>query len=73
MKLYQITMANYIDDSSYDLLMLSFEPLDKNSSSLARFNDEWGYVNSVKEAKILFNAWDESEHETMTKFIETFK
>jgi hypothetical protein len=73
MKLYQITIANYLDDSSYDLLMLSFEPLDKNSSSLARFNDEWVYVHSVKEAKILFNAWDESEHETMTKFIETFK
>ena len=66
MKLYEIIVANYLDDTNYSVLVLSEEPLCKNNININAIagierNNEYYYVSNVQEPTIKTNIWDESD------------
>jgi hypothetical protein len=66
MKLYEIIVANYLDDTNYSVLVLSEEPLCKNNININAIagierDNEYYYVSKVQEPTIKTNLWDESD------------
>jgi hypothetical protein len=66
MKLYEIIVANYLDDTNYSVLVLSEEPLCKNNININAIagierDSEHYYVSKVQEPTIKTNLWDESD------------
>jgi len=66
MKLYEIIVANYLDDTNYSVLVLSEEPLCKNNININAIagierDNEYYYVSKVQEPTIKNNLWDESD------------
>jgi hypothetical protein len=68
MKLYEIIVANYLDDTNHSVLVLSEEPLCKNNininaiAGIERDNEHY-YVSKVQEPIIKANIWDVSDIE----------
>jgi len=68
MKLYEIIVANYLDDTNYSVLVLSEEPLCKNNSNIhfhagIEQNSEYYYVSRVQVPTIKTNIWDLQDDE----------
>lgn len=68
MALYTVTIANELDDTTRIELILSHEPLTKNSSSLLngliKLDKEnyFEFIYKVEIKKVLLNSWDVNEH-----------
>jgi hypothetical protein len=65
MALYEITIANSMDDTNYSKLVLSHEPLtidNINIKAIAKIDEEWGeYISSISIPNVSINAWDAQE------------
>jgi hypothetical protein len=69
MSLYTITIGNSFSDDQRTVLVLSNEPLFKNSSSLNnglitlhKYNDyDLENIIKVEKSKIIINAWDKND------------
>lgn len=77
MALYEITIANSMDDSNYSKLVLSNEPLTIDNisiKSIAGIDENHGeYITSVNIPVVLINAWDEIEFNELTIIKESLK
>lgn len=76
MRLYSVTIGNSGDDTTYDKVILSFEPLDKdnvNLPSICGLNGEDIFFNefilSVTPTNIILNPWDENEADKMVQLL----
>ena len=75
MSLYTVTIANNFSEDQRSVLVLSNEPLFKNSSSLNngliklhKYND-YDYENIIKveKQKIILNIWDSKDDSELTE------
>lgn len=71
MKLYEIIVANYFDDNTYNVLILSEENLTAKSSNINKYagiekETEFHYVQAVKVPTIKTNIWDVVDAEKCT-------
>lgn len=76
MPLYSIQVSNYLDDTSYEVLVLSDEPLTKentNIEAIAEIDKSFQYISNVHEPTIKINAWDESEIDKFQYLITRIK
>ena len=66
-----------MDDTTQTKLVLSYEPLTKESSSvksIAKLDEDYGdYIVSVEQAQITLNAWSEEEIDEMTEVLNKLK
>lgn len=67
MKLYTIEISNYLDDTSYNVLVLSNEHLTIDNShinSIAGITKTlaYNYVSNVSIAKVISHCWTEEEY-----------
>ena len=75
MSLYTITIGNNFSDDQRIVLVLSNEPLFKNSNSLNnglitlhKYNDyDLEHIIKVEKSKIILNIWDEKEYQELTE------
>lgn len=66
MKIYEVIIANYLDDTNYSVLVASAEPLDKNNiniNAIVGIIDEYTFISDVRIPKLISNAWDVEEFE----------
>ena len=81
MKLYNIFISNFGDDSLKVVTVLSFQELDKvEKKDLIQYTDiqleeyKDGYfseeIHSVKKVDIKISSWDEEEFDEMLKIIK---
>lgn len=69
MKVYEIVVGNYLDDSNYSKLVLSEEPLtmeNANINAIAQIKPDWEKIVSVKVPQLIMNAWTEEEWNEMS-------
>ena len=66
-----------MDDTTQTKLVLSYEPLTKDSDSvksIAKLDEDYGdYIVSVEKAQIILNAWSEEEFDEMTEVLNKLK
>lgn len=66
-----------MDDTTQTKLVLSCEPLTKESNSvksIAKLDEDYGdYIVSVEKAQITLNAWSEEEIDEMTEVLNKLK
>ncbi len=66
MKIYEVIIANHLDDTNYSVLVASAEPLDKNNiniNAIVGIIDEYTFISDVRIPKLISNAWDVEEFE----------
>jgi hypothetical protein len=66
MKIYEVIIANYLDDTNYSVLVASAEPLDKNNiniNAIVGIIDEYTFISDVKIPKLIGNVWNMDEYE----------
>tara|TARA_R110002049_G_scaffold373_1_gene2175 strand:- start:2501 stop:2734 length:234 start_codon:yes stop_codon:yes gene_type:complete len=77
MSLYTVIIANYFDETTKVVLVLSNEPLDKNSSTLNNGNFIKLYENEsiykVEKSKVIVNAWSQNEFDELEEIKNLIK
>jgi hypothetical protein len=71
MKVYEVVIGNHLDSTNYSKLVVSCEPLTKNSyniNPIVGIDEEWHYVLEVKVPKIATNPWTKEEWDEMEEF-----
>jgi hypothetical protein len=72
--LYKITIGNYLDDSTFCKLALSFEDLTeimqgdkkyRNSRNFLLGLEGLEFIVNIEKAEIFINAWDEQEYDKL--------
>jgi hypothetical protein len=77
MSLYTVIIANYFDETTKVVLVLSNEPLDKYSSTLNNGNFIKLYENEsiykVEKSKVIVNAWSQNEFDELEEIKNLIK
>ena len=65
--IYEIVVSNYLDDCNYSILVLSHEPLTKDSAHINQLaklddNEQYYFVSRVNVPEITLHSWTEEEH-----------
>ena len=66
MKIYEVVIANHLDDTNYSVLVASVEPLDKNNiniNAIVGIIDEYTFISDVRIPKLIGNGWNMDEYE----------
>jgi hypothetical protein len=66
MKIYEVVIANHLDDTNYSVLVASVEPLDKNNiniNAIVGIIDEYTFISDVRIPELVGNPWDIKEVE----------
>ena len=66
MKIYEVIIANHLDDTNYSVLVASAEPLDKNNiniNAIVGIIDEYTFISDVRIPELVGNPWDIKEVE----------
>jgi hypothetical protein len=72
--LYKITIGNYLDDSTFCRLVLSFEDLTEIMQGTKKYIesrnfmlglDGLEFISNIEKAEIFINAWDEQEFDKL--------
>jgi hypothetical protein len=70
--IYEIVVSNYLDDCNYSILVLSHEPLTKDSAHINQLaklddNEQYYFVSRVNVPEIKWNCYTEKEYEELLK------
>jgi NADPH-dependent 7-cyano-7-deazaguanine reductase QueF-like protein len=63
--MYEVIIGNYLDETTFSRLILSYENLDHKTEMLADFvgiDKDSEYIIEVKKPKIFINSWNEQEY-----------